>query len=120
MLFVVGTMQHIEISSRDVRRLLRKLRSPSALERDAIAAKIRQALRRGSAHDAVLELVDDVLRHAPPIYRRILTRVDIEGAPASEVAAELDLSYRTLHRYRSTVVAAVADLLQRRLGARAP
>ncbi|HTD35151.1 MAG TPA: hypothetical protein VK665_15915 [Candidatus Elarobacter sp.] len=107
----------MEHSNLGVRRLLRKIRYPGLLERDHLATTIRDASGAPNARDAVIALLDDVLRRYPPIYWTIIERVDLEGKPTRTVAGELYLSYRTLHRYRSAAIATLADALERRFGA---
>jgi hypothetical protein len=106
----------VEHSNLGVRRLLRKIRYPGLLERDHLATMIREASGAHNARDAVIALLDDVLRRYPPIYWTIIERVDLEGKPTRVVAGELYLSYRTLHRYRSAAIATLADALERRFG----
>ena len=107
----------MEHSNLGIRRLLRKIRYPGLLDRDHVATMIRDATGAENARDAVIGLLDDVLRRYPPIYWTIIERVDLEGKPTRTVAAELYLSYRTLHRYRSAAIATLADALERRFGA---
>jgi hypothetical protein len=103
----------VEHSNLGVRRLLRKIRYPGLLERDHLATTIRDATGAESARDALIRLLDDVLRRYPPIYWTIIERIDVEGKPTRAVAGELYLSYRTLHRYRSAAIATVAEALVR-------
>ncbi|HEX3466388.1 MAG TPA: hypothetical protein VHS78_20245 [Candidatus Elarobacter sp.] len=107
----------MEHSNLGVRRLLRKIRYPGLLERDHLATRIREVTGAASARDAVIGLLDDVLRRYPPIYWTIIECVDLDGKPTRTVASELYLSYRTLHRYRSAAIATLADALERRFGA---
>jgi hypothetical protein len=107
----------VEHSNLGVRRLLRKLRFPELLERDPYAAMLRQASNVTTARDALIALLDEVLHRYPPVYRTIIERIDIDGAQAKSTAGELYLSYRTLHRYRTVAVAAIAEALERRFGA---
>jgi hypothetical protein len=108
----------VEHSNLGVRRLLRKLRFPELLERDPYAAMLRHASTNGtSARDALVALLDEVLHRYPPVYRTIIERIDVDGAQAKAIAGELYLSYRTLHRYRTVAVAAIAEALERRFGA---
>jgi len=106
----------VEHSHLGVRRLLRKLRFPDLLERDHYATAVRDAAGGGSAREALTELLDEVLHRYPPVFRTIIKRIDVDGEPARSVAGELYLSYRTLHRYRTTAIAAIADALERRFG----
>jgi hypothetical protein len=107
----------VEHSNLGVRRLLRKLRFPELLERDPYAAMLRHAADGGTARDALIALLDEVLHRYPPVYRTIIERIDIEGSQAKSIAGELYLSYRTLHRYRTVAVGALAEALERRFGA---
>jgi hypothetical protein len=107
----------VEHSNLGVRRLLRKLRFPELLERDPYAAMLRHASNGTTARDALIALLDEVLHRYPPVYRTIIERIDIDGAQAKSTAGELYLSYRTLHRYRTVAVAAIAEALERRFGA---
>ena len=111
---MIGVVEH---SNLGIRRLLRKIRYPGLLERDHLAMMIREATGAQNARDAVIGLLDDILRRYPPIYWTIIERVDLEGKATRTVAAELYLSYRTLHRYRSAAIATLADALERRFGA---
>ncbi|MBV9438639.1 MAG: tetratricopeptide repeat protein [Candidatus Eremiobacteraeota bacterium] len=109
-------MPLVEHSNLSVRRLLRKLRYPGDLERDHYAQAVRDAANSSSAHSALMELLDDVLRRYPPVYWAIIKRIDVDGESPKSVANALYLSYRTLHRYRSAAIAAVAEALERRFG----
>jgi tetratricopeptide (TPR) repeat protein len=106
----------VEHSHLGVRRLLRKLRFPDLLERDHYALAVRDAFGGSSAREALTELLEAVLHRYPPVYRTIIKRIDVDGEPARSVAGELYLSYRTLHRYRTTAIAAIAEALERRFG----
>jgi hypothetical protein len=106
----------MEHSNLGVRRLLRKLRYPGLLERDHYAATLRDIARSASARDALLALIHDALRGYPSEYWTIIKRIDADGEAAKAVADALYLSYRTLHRYRSAAIEAIAEVLERRLG----
>jgi tetratricopeptide (TPR) repeat protein len=106
----------VEHSHLGVRRLLRKLRYPDLLERDHYALAVRDAVGGVTAREALTGLLDEVLHRYPPVYRTIIKRIDVDGEPARTVAGELYLSYRTLHRYRTTAIAAIAEALERRFG----
>src|ERR1700694_3317156 len=105
----------MEHSHLGVRRVLRKPRHPGLLERDHYAARLRDATQRPSARDALVDLLEDVLRKHPPEYWTIIKRIDADGEPAKSVADALYLSHRTLHRYRTSAIAVIASELERTL-----
>jgi tetratricopeptide (TPR) repeat protein len=99
-----------------VRQLLRKLHSPGALDDDPLAAQLCDAMRTNDRHEALLAIVDAALRPYDPVFGKIIKAVDTEGKVVKGVADDLHLSYRTLHRHRSTAIAAISKAIERALG----
>ena len=98
---------------RVVRRLLRKLRRPSALERDELAQSLRAAYGCSTARDALLMAVERGLHHHDRRLAAIIRRCDIDGELTRNVAEELSFSPRHFFRYRSDAVDAVAVEIER-------
>src|ERR1700738_5068685 len=98
----------MEWGYRRVRRLLRKLRTPGAIQDDELARALCRLNGAPSVRDAVLLLAERALRDFPPVYWTIVRRVDVEGESSQPVAAEIHVSERSSFRYRAHAVAAVA------------
>ena len=104
---------------RVARRLLRKLRRPSALERDELAHTLRAAYGCATAREALLVAIERGLHHHDRRLAAIIRRCDVDGELTHTVAAELNFSPRHFFRYRSDAVAAVAVEIERTLRAAA-
>ncbi len=100
---------------RAVRRLLRKLRRPSALERDELALSLRAAYGCATARDALLIAIERGLQHHDRRLAAIIRRCDLDGELTRNVADELSFSPRHFFRYRSDAVDAVAVEIERTL-----
>ena len=98
----------MEWGYRRVRQLLRKLRTPGAIQEDELAVTLCRLTGAGSVRDAVLLLAERALRVYPPVYWTIVRRVDVEGESSAAVADEIHLSERSFYRYRAAAIAAVA------------
>src|SRR5665213_1440636 len=98
----------MEWGNRPVRQLLRKLRTPGAIQEDELARTLRRLTGAPSVRDAVLMLTNRALNGYPPVYATIVRRVDVDGESSQAVAAEIHLSQRSFFRYRAAAVAAVA------------
>jgi tetratricopeptide (TPR) repeat protein len=98
----------MEWGYRRVRQLLRKLRTPGAIQDDELARALCSLTGAPSVRDAVLLLAERALRGYPPVYWTIVRRVDVEGESSQSVAGEIHLSERSFFRYRAAAIAAVA------------
>lgn len=98
----------MEWGYRRVRQLLRKLRTPGAIQDDELARAVCSLTGSPSVRDAVLLLAERALRAYPPVYWTIVRRVDVDGESSQAVADEIHLSERSFFRYRAAAIAAVA------------
>src|ERR1700737_1717610 len=98
----------MEWGYRRVRQLLRKLRTPGAIQDDELAMALCRLTGAPSVRDAVLMLAERALRDFPPVYWTIVRRVDVDGESSQAVADEIHLSERSFFRYRASAIAAVA------------
>jgi tetratricopeptide (TPR) repeat protein len=98
----------MEWGYRRVRQLLRKLRTPGAIQDDELARTLCSLTGAPSVRDAVLLLAERALRAYPPVYWTIVRRVDVEGESSQAVSDEIHLSERSFFRYRAAAIAAVA------------
>src|ERR1700681_1605296 len=98
----------MEWGNRRVRQLLRKLRTPGAIQDDELARTLCRLTGAPSIRDAVLLLADRALHAYPPVYATIVRRVDVDGESSQAVADEIHLSQRSFFRYRGAAIAAVA------------
>jgi tetratricopeptide (TPR) repeat protein len=98
----------MEWGNRRVRQLLRKLRTPGAIQDDELARTLCRLTGVPSVRDAVLLLADRALSGYPPVYATIVRRVDVDGESSQAVADEIHLSQRSFFRYRGAAIAAVA------------
>jgi tetratricopeptide (TPR) repeat protein len=98
----------MEWGYRRVRQLLRKLRTPGAIQDDELARTLCSLTGSPSVRDAVLLLAERALRGYPPVYWTIVRRVDVDGESSQAVADEIHLSERSFFRYRAAAIAAVA------------
>ena len=98
----------MEWGYRRVRQLLRKLRTPGAIQDDELARALCSLTGAPSVRDAVLVLAEKALRDFPPVYWTIVRRVDVDGESSQAVADEIHLSERSFFRYRAAAIAAVA------------
>jgi hypothetical protein len=102
---------------RVARRLLRKLRRPSALERDELAQSLRAAYGCATAREALVTAIERGLHDHDLRLAAIIRRCDIDGELTHTVAGELNFSPRHFFRYRSEAVDAVAVEIERTLRA---
>ena len=84
----------MEWGYRRIRQMLRKLRTPGAIEDDELARALFSLTGAPSVRDAVLRVAERALRNFPPVYWTIVRRVDVEGEGSHEVADEIHLSER--------------------------
>lgn len=98
----------MEWGFRRVRQLLRKLRTPGAIQDDELALALCRLTGMASVRDAVLLLAERALKAYPPVYWTIVRRVDVDGESSQTVADEIHLSERSFYRYRSAAIAAIA------------
>ena len=98
----------MEWGYRRVRQVLRKLRTPGAIQDDDLARTLCGLTGAPSVREAVLLLAERALRGFPPVYATIVRRVDVDGESSQAVADEIHLSERSFFRYRSAAIAAIA------------
>jgi thioredoxin-like negative regulator of GroEL len=102
-------------NDREVRRLLRLLRRPKALEYSPLALAIQSAAGASTAHEAVLSVIERSLAEYGREGRELFTllkRCDIDGdATPLGVAYELNLSTRQFYRYRARAVGIIVAFL---------
>jgi len=98
----------MEWGNRRVRQLLRKLRTPGAIQDDELARTLCRLTGAPSIRDAVLLLADRALSGYPAVYATIVRRVDVDGESSQVVADEIHLSQRSFFRYRGAAIAAVS------------
>ncbi len=109
------------ISTAHIRTLLRCLRRPHDLERNALALRLKHALGAPSARAAFAQLCEQAFAHAGDAYRlhhELLRRFDIDRrVPRSRAAAELGVSARRffyLHAEAIEVVERYANEILKR------
>src|ERR1700736_4792195 len=98
----------MEWGNRRVRPLLRKLRTPRAIQDDELGQTLCRLTGAASIRDAVLLLANKALGDYPPVYATIVRRVDVDGESSQAVADEIHLSQRSFFRYRGAAISAVA------------
>jgi hypothetical protein len=103
---------------REIRRLLRLMRRPNALDREPLAIMLRESLRTNTSREAALKTIAsafDVETANGRLLREIVQRCDIAGDKSTAVAASLGVSVRQFFRYRNDAVEAVAQAVSRNL-----
>lgn len=100
-----------------VRGLLRKLRRPSALERDTLAQNLRVAYGCATVRDALVIAIERGLHGHDGRLGTIIRRCDVDGDLTHTVAGELHMSVRHFFRYRGEALRAVAVEIERALRA---
>ena len=98
----------MEWGYRRIRQLLRKLRTPGAIQDDELGRALCSLTGSPAVRDAVLLLAERALRAYPPVYWTIVRRVDVDGESSQSVADEIHLSERSFFRYRAAAIAAIA------------
>ena len=99
-----------------VRRLLRLLRRrPHALERDAVAQRLREALDASNCREALLRIIDLTFGESADDHgwREILVRCDVQGQKGRAAAATMHLSLRQFYRRRAEAIDALAVYVER-------
>jgi tetratricopeptide (TPR) repeat protein len=97
------------------RRLLRKLGTPGAIQRDPVAARLGDAMRTASPADAVRQTAEEALRPFGPSHWAIVRRADVEGESLMVLSRELYLSIRTLCRRRRAAIEAIGRAVETKL-----
>lgn len=99
----------------NIRRLLRLLRHPHLLEREALALRLRAVLKAASGRDALLWIVDQTFGSTEDgrRFREIVMRCDIQGQKSRLVAAAMGLSLRHFFRCRAEAISALALAAER-------
>ena len=103
----------IEGWSLTARRLLRRLRHPSALEVDPEGIALRDALGTSTVFDAVSVSAERALAHADPRLLRIVQQCDFGDTTMKVQAHELHVSLRHVFRFRMKVFAALGIEMKR-------
>ncbi|HKW44418.1 MAG TPA: hypothetical protein VJN22_02100 [Candidatus Eremiobacteraceae bacterium] len=105
-------------TNREIRLLLKLLRRPHALEREALAIMLREALHAENAHSAVMMAIDSAFDTATSngrLLKEIIQRCDIDGQTTGAAAADVHLSLRQFFRYRTDAIEAIAQSVGRSL-----
>lgn len=109
------TDRSFQWNDREVRRLLRLLRRPKALEYSPLALAIQSTVGAATTYEAVLSVIERSLGEYGREGRELLTllkRCDIDGdATPLGVAYELNLSTRQFYRYRARAVGIIVSFL---------
>lgn len=102
----------------EIRRLLRLMKRPHALDREPLALMLREALRTDTSREAVLKTIEsafDVGIANGRLLREIVQRCDVNGDKTSTVAASIGMSARHFFRYRNDAIETVAQAVSRKL-----
>ncbi len=102
----------------EVRKLLRLMRRPHALERERLAVLLRQATQKRDSREAlraVIEEAFDVSDDADRLRLEIIRRCDMEGQTTRAAAHALHLSIRQFFRYRADAIDAITQSIERAL-----
>lgn len=97
----------------EVRQMLRLVRRPYRLRRNALARQLRHAFAATSETDAVARLIRMTFSGTPgdTAALKALIVSGYEGKTAKEAAEELHVSVRQYFRYRSEAVDALAETI---------
>jgi len=98
--------------------MLAVVNKPFKLDKLALALQLKEALRAESCRAAVCQVVDQVFSTKTPLnvsLHATIVQCDIEGCKATSVAAQLGVSLRTLFRWRSIAVMAIASAIDQLL-----
>ena len=103
-------MIHLDQPSVSVRRMLRLLRRPHLLEREALALRLRKELQAASCRDAILQLIDQTFSISADgrYLRDVVVLCDVDGHKARAAAASMHLSLRQFYRRRAEAIEALA------------
>ena len=93
-----------------VSRLLRDLRDPQRLQRNALYRQLAQPFD-DPAGRSLRRSIDVQLQRLSPRRRAILARYELSGEPLESIARDLGLSRRQFFRDRQAGLAALAELL---------
>lgn len=102
----------------EVRKILRLMRKPHALERERVAVLLREATSARDARVAVQQAIERAFDPSNPADRlrlEIVRRCDVGGETTRAAAAALHLSIRQFFRHRSDAIAAIAQSMERML-----
>ncbi len=108
-------MIHLDRPVTSVRRLLRQLRRPHLLERDPLAARLRDRLNAKTCGEAIEQLVDRTFARdaSSERVREVIMRCDFHGQKATAAAAGMHLSLRQFFRCRAEAMEALALAIER-------
>jgi hypothetical protein len=102
-------------TNHEVRRLLRLMRRPHALERERLAVLLREAAQARDARTAVERVIERAFDPSLPADRlrlEIIHRCDIGGETTRAAARALHLSVRQFFRHRADAVEAIAQSIE--------
>lgn len=102
------------------RQLLRKLRTPGAIDDDRTAQLLTSATRAQSPRAAVELIVQRALRPYPSIYATVVRRIDLDDEPLVDVIADMGFSQRSIYRYRAAAMRAITHEIGTALSAPSP
>src|ERR1700735_4500377 len=96
----------------ECRNLLRSLRNPEGLGRNALASEVFPLIGWGpDQHFVLSDLVSRALQRLEPQDRAIVQRCDINEEPFAEVAQGLGISERHLYRKRRPILERLAEAI---------
>ena len=107
-------------SNQEIRKLLSLLGKPNALESFPLAVQLKGALGCASAREAVLAVIERAFEVRTPLndaLRDSVLRCDLEGNKSLGAAAALNVSPRTLFRWRAAAIKAIASAVDQTLQA---
>jgi hypothetical protein len=102
-------------TNHEVRRILRLMRRPHALERERLAVLLREAAQTRDARAAVelaIEKAFDPASSADRLRLEIIRRCDIGGETTRGAARALHLSVRQFFRHRADAIEAIAQSIE--------
>jgi hypothetical protein len=99
-------------SNAQTRALLKGLRHPHLLRKEAIMPALRRRYGADDDRQALLAAVDAALANDPAL-KEMVYRCDLHGEDTLSVARSLHFSERQFHRYRSFAIEAVAAEIDR-------
>ena len=102
------------------RQLLRKLRTPGAIDDDSTAQLLTSATRAQSPRAAIELIVRRALRPYPTIYATVVRRIDLDYEPLVEVISDMGFSQRSIYRYRAAAMRAITHEIGTVLSAPSP
>lgn len=102
----------------EVRKILRLLRKPRALELERLAVLLREALGAQDEAAALRTIIDAAFDSSNPIDRlrhELVGRCDIEGQSTRQTARALNVSMRQFFRHRADAIEVIARSIEKAL-----